>query len=294
MKKSGITAACLAFLICSLTFSAACDNGKQPDDGGDDIAATVTRTESKLLENTVCETPVYTYETDKEGPRVAIVGGIHGDEVAGWNAGLQLVDTIEGLPGVCGSILLIPQANIVADTRVERYPGRSSAVSGVATVDGVKYSDLNRSFPDGRAANATEATIGISDAIRFAVEAFNADFIIDLHESRRSWTEQDVTSTSLGDTLIFKNEPLFMDDLIYYYNSSYKMADDTEFTSNPACVKGSFNYYFSNLYSNKVVFTIETTRGYVSGKGDTEPLEKRVRQQLGILNALFDIIWERV
>ena len=133
---------------------------------------------------------------------------------------------------------------------------------------------------------------GDATGVRVAVENFDADYIIDMHESLHSWTEQDTTSTSLGDTLIFKNEALFMDDLIYYYNEVYREAGETEFTSNPASTKGSFNYYFSNRYPEKAVFTIETNRGYVSGS-NTVALSVRKRQQLGILDALFDIVWER-
>lgn len=299
MKKTGITSLCLALLMSAMLIPAACTG--QPDENGTDGTdqpteqqVTVTHTRDVLLEGTSWETAVHTYVTDKQGPKIAIVGGIHGDELAGWTTALELVgDFNEDLPGICGEILLIPQANILADTLEDRYPGRKGAVSGVGTVDGVKYSDLNRSFPNGRASNATEATITISDAIRAAVESFDPDYIIDLHESRHSWTEQDTTSTSLGDTLIFKNEALFMDDLLYYYNQVYLEEGETQFTSNPASTKGSFNYYFSNLYPDKVVFTIETNRGYVSGQ-NTIALSVRVRQQHNILNALFDIVWDRV
>ena len=270
------------------------ENGTGGTDQPTEQQVTVTHTRNVLLEGTSWETAVHTYVTDKQVPKIAIVGGIHGDELAGWTTALELVgDFNEDLPGICGEILLIPQANILADTLEDRYPGRKGAVSGVGTVDGVKYSDLNRSFPNGRASNATEATITISDAIRAAVESFDPDYIIDLHESRHSWTEQDITSTSLGDTLIFKNEALFMDDLLYYYNQVYLEEGETQFTSNPASTKGSFNYYFSNLYPDKVVFTIETNRGYVSGQ-NTIALSVRVRQQHNILNALFDIVWDRV
>lgn len=306
MKKTGITWLCLAMLVGAMCFPAACDSTQPDKPGADDgqqqvgtdddqtqESVTVTRTEETLLEGTPWETPAYTYVTDREGPRIAIVGGIHGDEVAGWSAALDLAEELdENFPGICGEILLIPQANILADTLQDRYPGRRGAVSGIGTVDGVKYSDLNRSFPDGRASNATQSTIQISEAVRVAVENFDADYIIDMHESLHSWTEQDTTSTSLGDTLIFKNEALFMDDLIYYYNEVYREAGETEFTSNPASTKGSFNYYFSNRYPEKAVFTIETNRGYVSGS-NTVALSVRKRQQLGILDALFDIVWER-
>lgn len=282
----------LIVLTFSILMPAACE-GTQPAE-----AVSVEHTQTTLLTGTVSETAVHKYVTDKEGPKIAIVGGIHGDELAGWTAGLELVDMLgEDTAGICGEILLIPQANILADSLQDRYPGRTTAVGGIGTVSGVQYSDLNRSFPDGRASNATEATISISDAIRLEIEAFEPDYVIDLHESLHSWARMEQTtqtSTSLGDSLIYKNQPLFMDDLIYYYNKVYRQDGETEFTSNPTSTKGSFNYYFSNLYPQAVVFTVETNREYVTGQGDTALLDTRVRQQLNILEAMFDLVWERV
>ncbi len=325
MKKTGVILLCFVLLTCMIWAFSGCNNGKVPvtpggseahtctdvcpyckkckDDSCKDEACkekcecapvTVKREQSYLLSGTIWETPAYKFVTNKHGPKIAIVGGIHGDEKAGWTAGLQLVDKFnENMYGICGEILLIPQANILADTRVERYPGRPNSKNGVATVDGYTYSDLNRSFPDGRATNATDTTIRISTAVKDAVEAFAPDYVIDLHESLHSWTQQDVTTTSLGDTLIYKNSALFMDDLIYYYNKVYRLPKETEFTSNPASKKGSFNLYFTNLYKDKVVFTIETNRNNISGQ-DTIALDTRTRQQLNILEALFDLAWDRV
>ena len=279
---------------------AACSDGQQSGTRDDnevpaiEESVEVTHTQSAILEGTAWQTAVHKYVTDREGPKIAIVGGIHGDEKAGWTAGLQLVDMFnENTKGICGEILLIPQANIQADNLGERYQGSKTAKSGIGTVDGVKYSDLNRSFPTGRANNAQESTIGISDAIRTVIEQFEPDVVVDLHESLNSWTEQDVTSRSLGDTLIFKNKSLFMDDLMYYYNKVYKSDGEVDFAPNPSSVAGSFNYYFTNLYTDKIVFTIETARGNTTGV-DTVPLEKRVHQHINILEALFDLVWERV
>lgn len=280
----------LATLSCALLMPAACTPQATEQQGVP--KPVVTHTSSVLLEGTKWETAVHKYVVDKPGPKIAIVGGIHGDEKAGWTAGLELVEKFNAdMKGICGEILLIPQANIVADKAVNRYPGISTAVNGVATYDGVQYSDLNRSFPDGRAAEATVATVTVSDAVRLAVEGFNPDYVIDLHESLHSYAESN--SKNLGDTLIFKNKALFMSELLDYYNKQYKADGDYDFTSNPSSTAGSFNLYFTNLYKGKVVFTVETNRGNKNGV-DTIDLKKRVTQQLNILNALFDMAWEIV
>ena len=237
----------------------------------------------KILEDTDYVTTVYKIVTDKEGPKIAIVGGIHGDETAGWTAALRLVESINKEEKICGEILIIPQANILADKADSRYK-----------VIGYDFSDLNRSFPLGRYSSAKTETIKISTAIVSTVEAFEADYIIDLHESMHSWeVMEEGTKTSLGNTLIANNNSRFMRQLLRHYNNDYRLEGETEFRQEGANQLGSFNYYFTNTYPDKVVFTVETNRGYVDGK-NTIDLEVRVRHQLNILEAMFDYAWNRI
>ena len=237
----------------------------------------------KILEDTDYVTTVYKIVTDKEGPKIAIVGGIHGDETAGWTAALRLVESITKEEKICGEILIIPQANILADKADSRYK-----------VTGYDFSDLNRSFPEGRYSTSKTETIKISTAIVSTVEAFEADYIIDLHESMHSWeVMEEGTKTSLGNTLIANNNSRFMRQLLRHYNNDYRLEGETEFRQEGANQLGSFNYYFTNTYPDKVVFTVETNRGYVDGK-NTIDLEVRVRHQLNILEAMFDYAWNRI
>ena len=252
------------------------------DDPKEEDPANVTVTNWKILEGTDSVTTVYKFTTDKEGPKVAIVGGIHGDETAGWTAGLRLVTALETEKGICGEILLIPQANILADKADSRYK-----------VTGYDFSDLNRSFPVGRYESAKEASIQISSALVETVEAFEPDYIIDLHESLHSWEQQEEgLKTTLGNTLIASNNSRFMRQLIRRYNDTYRLESETEFRQEGANQLGSFNYYFTTTYPDKVIYTIETNRGYENGV-NTIDLEIRVRHQLNILEAMFDLIWTR-
>ena len=73
-------------------------------------------------------------------------------------------------------------------------------------------------------------------------------------------------------------------DLIDYYNDTYREEGDVEFAYNGYPPEGSFNQYFTGYYPDAVVFTIETNRELA--------LEKRVSQQILILTALFDVIWQ--
>ena len=280
-----IVCLCFGLVACKNSTSEGDDPINGDDSGGDDpvVEANVEVTNYQILKNTDYVTTVYKFTTDKEGPKIAIVGGIHGDEVAGWTAGLRLVNNLKTEKGICGEILLIPQANILADKANSRY-----------VVSGYNFSDLNRSFPLGRYSSAKEETIKISNAIREEVEAFNPDYIIDLHESQHSWEEmEEGTKTSLGNTLIANNNSRFMRQLIKHYNNDYRLEDETEFRQEGANQAGSFNYYFTNTYPDKVVFTIETNRGYKDGQ-NTIDLEIRVRHQLNILEAMFDYAWNRI
>lgn len=282
MKKSRfLKEICLVLIVFLFLCLVGCK--ETPEEKIEEKEAVVTVTSSKILENTDFETIVYKYTTDKEGPKIAIVGGIHGDEVAGWTAGLNLVEQLKTEKGICGEILLIPQANILADNAKKRY-----------SVTGYDFTDLNRSFPLDRYTTASETTILISTAILNTVENFDADYIIDLHESRCSWTTMETgTSTSLGDTLIASNNSHFIRELLKHYNTNYKPEEETEFRQEGSNQKGSFNYYFTNTYPDKVVFTIETNRGYINNV-ETKALQDRVRQQMDMLEALFDFAWERI
>lgn len=177
---------------------------------------------------------------------------------------------------MCGEILIIPQVNINADKAGKRY---------LPTVDGVAYSDLNRSFPNGRESGAAAATIKISDAVIEIIETFEPDYVVDLHESRKSWEDG-----YLGNSVISDNEPFFIEDMLINYNDNYIEEGEPDFINQPAVKDGSFSKYFSARYPDKVVFTIETNREYAGGT-DTIALSVRVRQQLNILNSMFDFAW---
>lgn len=258
-------------------------DGQGGNNQSDEDPVNITETNFKILTGTAYETTVYKFVTDKEGPKIAIVGGIHGDEIAGWTAALRLVDSIKKEKGICGEIIIVPEANIVADKAKSRYG-----------VSGYDLSDLNRSFPLGRYSSSKEDTIKISNAIRELIEEFDPGYIIDLHESLHSWeVMEEGTKTSLGNTLIANNNSRFMRQVLRRYNSEYRLEDETEFRQEGANQLGSFNYYFTNTYPDKVVFTVETNRGYENGT-NTIDLEIRVRHQLNILKAMFDFAWNRI
>jgi len=253
-------------------------------------------------------TPYYIYKTNKVGPKIVIVGGIHGDETAGWKqaealkvlldkARLGKVDPM--LEGIRGTILLMPKANIKGCNYLTRAIESS----------GDKY-NLNRAFPTNRYSSATAVAKNLADAVCKVVDDFMAtpnsgydgpNVIIDLHESRGSW-KKPVNNAALGYTLIHNNDPwvtingeltIFMEELLNRYNNVYRPDGETNFKSEPAVVGGSFSQHFSTTYPDDVVFTIETDRQYVGGT-NTVAESIRLRQQKDVLTAMFDLVWNRV
>ena len=285
MKKGFGIKSCVAGLVLSLALPlVACTAPKEAEGQ----KATVTVSSHKMLEGKPTETDVYRYTTDKAGAKIVIVGGTHGDEVAGWSAALDLVEEIPDIAGVRGEILLIPRVNILADNLQKRYAGE---------VNGVTYTDLNRAYPLGRADTATAETVEIADAVIEEISSFVGEefeekernlCLVDLHESR----SESGDGGRLGSTLISVNDFFFMEDLMERYNTAYKGEGEKNFSHEEAVQDGSFSKYFSALYPDSPVFTVETNRGRVNGV-DTIPLSTRKRQQRNVLNALFDLLWDR-
>lgn len=252
-------------------------NNVTSDTSSDTIEINNTVETWKILEDSIYETTVYKFTSDVPGKKCVIVGGIHGDEVAGWKAALQLKDKRDFV----GEVLLIPQANILACKREERYPGKGSEVNGI------KYQDLNRNFPGDPNGNVTKQ---IAHEISQTVIDFDPDVVIDLHESLRSSSSsyfEEGTSSRLGDLLIYGNSwtSLFTQTVIEEYNASYLKEGDYPFGTDTYAPGNSFNQYFGKLYEERIVLTIETTRYFNATKPKDET--RRIEQQLELVDLVL-------
>lgn len=198
-----------------------------------------------LLAGTIYETKAYRFKTNVTGLKILIIGGIHGDEVAGWKAATQLLD----YDFKCGEIIILPKANILATQLEQRYPG---AISG-GVYDGVCYSDLNRSFPGNAHGSPTEK---IADAIKHFIDTTNPDIVLDLHESRGNYENK-----YLGYTVICGNycSMDFAALLVNEYNSKYQKAEGLEFITDSYPPAGSVNAYCAQD-NERIVLTVETDR----------------------------------
>lgn len=125
---------------------------------GDDTL--VTDGTFQIMDGTDAETTVHVTTADADGPTVMVIGGIHGDEDAGYRAASNIAEwNIES-----GQLVVIPKANVRAIERSARTAG-----------DGV---DLNREFPTGR-----DPTDELATAIWNVVVEYEPSVFVDLHES---------------------------------------------------------------------------------------------------------------
>lgn len=133
-----------------------------------------------IASGTKYATDLYIIDSGKPGPVVMIVGGVHGNETAGYSAAKKVKDySIKK-----GTLLVIPQANKLA---IEA--GRRSA-SG--------ESDLNRKFPQSSSASPKGT---LAKAIYNVVKEYNVDWLMDMHEGFDYYKNS--STSSVGQTLIY-------------------------------------------------------------------------------------------
>lgn len=201
-----------------------------------------------LEEGKLTETTVFHVHSDKPGPTVYIVAGVHGDERAAWYAGILLrTATISS-----GDLYILAPANANGARRISRY------VTG--------RQDVNRSFPGDKMGNEAER---LAHAIFNDIDRVKPDLVFDLHEAliyapdRRDF---------LGSTYIFTIldgiEDLFFDLLFATQDGT---VCHNEFGYNGPGPSGSINAEVSNRLGIPAI-TVETFRGF--------PMDRRVSDQL--------------
>lgn len=125
------------------------------------VAEAETVTTHSLMAGTPYETVVYIKQGETAGPAIFVMGGCHGDEVAGYLAADRMVSwTITK-----GSLVLLPRAHVAAIKRNTRaWPGNMNAMFP-GKADG---SDMER----------------LAYAIWQEMKAARPELVVTLHESR--------------------------------------------------------------------------------------------------------------
>lgn len=135
-------------------------SGKKASAGSE---ITSTRTERIIMEGTSFETVLYVIESPVEGPTVMVIGGVHGDEPAGYKA----ADSIATWAIDRGRLLVLPRANVPSIAVQER-----NAPGGP---------DLNRVFPG--SFDSSDKTRVLAAEIFEIMTEYQPMWVIDLHEA---------------------------------------------------------------------------------------------------------------
>jgi len=147
------------------------------------------REQRALLPGTPWEAPVYLAHSGIEGPRVLVLGGVHGNEPGGWLA----AERIASWEVDRGSLIVVPRANRLATEVLER------------TLP--ELGDLNRLYPGGPAGPLPMERMAA--AIIDLANEFQADLLLDLHESWAFYAERTMRGTAfIGQTITAASGPL--------------------------------------------------------------------------------------
>lgn len=199
-----------------------------------------------LLEGTELELTVTHLRGAEDGDAMYVVGGLHGDELAGWYAG----ELLKKSDLARGDVYILAPAN-----RYGAQNGQRDTKLG---------RDLNRNFPgqaDG--VDARQVAYAIFEDIR----AKNPALVLDLHEARTHTDGRD----NLGNSIICL-------DITPIDNLVFELLEQSDLTTVPldlfgAPPVGSLNRTVAEQLGIPVL-TLETSRD--------EPISQRVRNQLRV------------
>ena len=130
-------------------------------------------TKVEMMAGTSFQTPAFIYDSEKSGSTVLIIGGTHGNEPAGYEAGLRLVNILKNKPPIQGKIILIPLANRKA---IENYNRFIPVPEGTDR----ELGNLNRCYPGKKDGFPMQQ---MAYQIQQLAIKHNAEIFIDMHEA---------------------------------------------------------------------------------------------------------------
>ncbi len=217
------------------------------------------RTEQLLLPGTPDQTVLYITESEKEGPVILVIGGIHGNEPAGSLAAESIATWVVDR----GTLLVIPRANVRAISAQTRCaPG-----SG----------DLNRSFPGIAHGDSGKA---LARAIYNVMAEFRPQWVIDLHEAREFEYH---FQGALGQTIIYPRNSGSLDvvsQVIATLNEGDGLSEYGPFILRRGAVEGG-------TISSAISLGLD---GFMVETCWREPLEARVSHHLRAVSSLLQLM----
>lgn len=210
-----------------------------------------------LLPGDLLETTVYTLTGSKTGPSIYVVGGVHGDELAGWYAGILLRKAaIQS-----GQVYIVAPLNQYGAEHNQRK-----------TREGW---DLNRYFPGDPEGQDAQR---IAAALYADIQEKRPDLVLDLHEALAHTDGQD----NLGNSIICQDmrpiADLVLDLLADSDSGVLSLTEPLDLFGSPP--EGSLNRTVT-LELGIPVITVETAR--------QEELGARVSNQLHV--AEYILTW---
>jgi len=154
----------------------------------------------ELQENTEYQTPAFIFTGKGSGTNILIIGGTHGNEPAGYEAALRLVDRFYKNPPQKGKLIIIPEAN---KQSILNYDRRIPVPEDID----IEKGNLNRCYPGDENGLPMQR---IAKDIQNLTQEHNVTIFIDLHEAVNYHLEQDELAErmALGQTIIYSpNEP---------------------------------------------------------------------------------------
>jgi len=246
-------------------------------------------------------------DTHQPGANVVIIAGVHGNELSGPAA---LLDIVSNFEFTRGRYLLIPEANRLAVELNDRYPGRRSPNTCyfTNTTNYSGYSDLNRAFPgdpDGEITDQIAATITwIIDRFFESTKQDHERIFIDMHEAMdpRAPGNINVEYEHLGNTILDPRVTLGDRDTrnrnraatfaaIEAINQSGLVTwDFTHSITGYDADNGVSIVAFAQRYPTLACFLFETIRHecVMQKIPQVQPIELRAKQNKFLLNFIVD------
>ncbi|QLK25805.1 succinylglutamate desuccinylase/aspartoacylase family protein [Natrinema zhouii] len=257
LSRRSVLGAAAGFTLASAS-AASVVGGAIQNEGGN-----VSRDTVVIREGTAEETTAYVVTADTEGPTALVVGGMHGNETAGYTAAGQIADwTIDA-----GTLVVIPEANAVA-------------IEG-GTRNDEEGNNLNRQFSQGETPG-TELARDIWNV----VSEYDPDIMIDLHESTGIYADDPMDGVGQA---IFRSSGTEATnaaaDAVDYINRDYIEDSNLAFQTGPFSLPGTDP---SGLLAHKAARDLDADGFLVETLSTGVELQTRVQWHTAIVERLLE------
>ncbi|MCF6270195.1 MAG: succinylglutamate desuccinylase/aspartoacylase family protein [Melioribacteraceae bacterium] len=233
----------------------------------------------QIMKGTQYATPAFIFDSGISGKNVMILGGTHGNEPAGYEAALRLLEQLENKLPKSGKVILIPLANKQSIINKSRR---------IPVPDGADYErgNLNRCYPGKESGLPMEQ---MAYEIEQLTREHKVNVFIDIHEARffhLDTPKKSKRKKGLGQTIIYyPNEKAswIVMNLIDTINETIDVSEE-QFSAIERPILNSAAWW-AGKYLEIPGFTFETTQ-----KMD---LEKRINFHLLLVKTVLELseIW---